>query len=466
MTDATPAQTAAPATLRSELATLGRHAGTVFVGQVAVMAFGLTDTLVAGRHSAEALAALSVGSAVYISVFVALMGVLQAQLPVWAELRGAGQPLALGRSVRQSLYLAALVSVAGALLLLSPGPLLQVTGVPDHLRGEVRNYLLILAAALPPALLFRLYGTLNQSLGRPLLVTLVQIGSLGVKVPLSIALVFGAGPIPSLGLAGCAWATLVVNWLMVAIALWMLRTQPLYRPYSLWQRMERPHGPTLRGFLRLGIPTGLAIMVEVTSFTLMALFIARLGTVAAASHQIAASLTALLYMVPLSLGIASSARVSFWLGADDPLRARLAMRLGLLLTLLLALACAGGLAALHRPLAVAFAAGEPAVVAAAAALLPWVAVYHFFDALQAVCVFVLRSFGIATASLVVYCVMLWGLGLGGGYWLAYEGLPGTSPLNSPQAFWGAAAMALALTALAFSGLLRMAVRSRLPAPPH
>ncbi len=449
-----------PTSVRAELAVLGRHAGTVFVGQVAVMAFGLTDTLVAGRHSAEALAALSVGSAVYISVFVALMGVLQAQLPTWAELRGARQDLALGRSVRQSLYLAGLVGLAGVLLLLAPGPLLQATGVPEAMRGEVRAYLAILAAALPPALLFRLYGTLNQSLGRPLLVTLVQIASLGVKVPLSIALVFGAGPIPSLGLAGCAWATLVVNWLMVAIALWTLRTQDLYRPYRLWQRLERPHGPTLRGFLRLGVPTGLAIMVEVTSFTLMALFIARLGTVAAASHQIAASLTALLYMVPLSLGIASSARVSYWLGAADAARARLALRLGLLLALLLGLVCAGGLAALHRPLAALFAAGEPAVVAAAAALLPWVAVYHLFDALQAVCVFVLRSFGIATASLMVYSLMLWGLGLGGGYWLAYEGLPGLPPLNSPQAFWGAGALALALTALAFIALLRMAVRSR------
>ena len=56
--------------------------------------------------------------------------------------------------------------------------------------------------------------------------------------------------------------------------------------------------------------------------------------------------------------------------------------------------------------------------------------------------------------------LLWGLGLGGGYWLAYQGLPGLPPLNSPQAFWGAGALALALTALAFIALLRMAVRSR------
>ncbi|HKB54027.1 MAG TPA: MATE family efflux transporter, partial [Ramlibacter sp.] len=72
----------------TEARVIGRHAGTVLVGQLAVMAFGVTDTIVAGRYSQQALAALSVGSAVYISVFVGLMGMLQALLPTWAELHG------------------------------------------------------------------------------------------------------------------------------------------------------------------------------------------------------------------------------------------------------------------------------------------------------------------------------------------------------------------------------------------
>ena len=448
---------------RAELGALTRHAGAVYVGQVAVMAFGLADTFVAARHSGEALAALSVGSAVYISIFVALMGALQAQLPIWAELRGAGRRAELGFSVRQSLYLAAAASAVGIVLLLVPGPLLAVTEIPAALQGEVRHYLALLACALPPALLFRLYSTLNQSLGKARLVTWIQIGSLFLKVPLSLLLVFGAGPLPALGLAGCAWSTVIVNWTMLGLAAWMLRHRELYQPYQLWRRPEPPHGPTLRGFVRLGLPTGLSIMVEVTSFTLMALFIARQGTVAAASHQIAASMTALLYMTPLALGIAASARVSYWLGAREPQQARLALRLGFALTLALALVMGGAVLAFHGALARLFAGANLPVVAAAATLLPWVAVYHLFDALQAVSVFVLRSFGVATASLVVYCVLLWGVGLGGGYWLAYIGPASDGGLQTPAAFWGMAALALALTAAAFLLLLRRAVRLKLPA---
>lgn len=130
---------------------IARHAGTVLVGQLAVMAFGVTDTIVAGRYSENALAALSVGAAVFISVFVSLMGVLQALLPVWAELHGADRRSEVGRSVRQSLYLSAITIAIGMAVLLLPGAVLRWTQVPPAMRGEVETYLAVLAFALPPA---------------------------------------------------------------------------------------------------------------------------------------------------------------------------------------------------------------------------------------------------------------------------------------------------------------------------
>ncbi len=145
----------------SEARVIGQHAGTVLVGQLAVMAFGVTDTIVAGRFDATALAALSVGSAIFITVYVALMGMLQALLPIWAELRGAGRTTEVGRSVRQSLYLCLAACVLGMTVLLAPNALLRWTEVPPPMRVGVTRYLQILAFALPPMLLFRIYSTLN-----------------------------------------------------------------------------------------------------------------------------------------------------------------------------------------------------------------------------------------------------------------------------------------------------------------
>ncbi len=146
MPNASPAALVAP-TRAAELRTLGSHAGVVLAGQLAVMAFGVTDTVVAGRYAEDALAALSVGTAVYISVYVGLMGILQALLPVWAELHGSQRAADVGRSVRQALYLCAATIVVGMVALLSPGPLLDATGVPAPLQVEVRRYLAVLAWA-------------------------------------------------------------------------------------------------------------------------------------------------------------------------------------------------------------------------------------------------------------------------------------------------------------------------------
>ena len=447
----------------SERGIIARHAGTVLAGQLATMAFGITDTVVAGRYSQQALAALSVGSAVFITVFVALMGVLQSLLPIWAELHGAGRRLDVGRSVRQALYLAMLACVAGVLGLLFPNALLQGTEVPPALQQDVRQYLGVLALALPPALLFRMYSTLNQSLGKPQLVTWLQLGSLAFKVPLTVWFAFGGAGVPAMGAVGCAWATVVVNYAFVGVAAWLVRHDPLYRPYAIWQPLEPPHWRTIAEFARLGVPAGLAITVEVTSFTLMSLFIARQGTLSAAAHQIAANLTAVMYMVPLSIAIATSARVSFWLGAGDPKKARGCIRTGFRMGLSLAILLAALVFASRSGIASLYSADRQ-VAAVAAGLLALVALYHFGDAVQALCVFVLRSYRVTVAPLVAYCVLLWGVGVVGGYQLAYRGVGAVPPQQSPAAFWVASSFALALLAIILPLILWRAVRRYRPAP--
>jgi multidrug resistance protein, MATE family len=445
----------------SELRTIARHASTVLVGQLAVMSFGIADTLIAGRYSPQALAVLSLASSIYISIYVALNGLLQALLPVWAELHGAGRQAEMGRSVRQALYIAGAAAVLGICGLWFPDLWLSATEVPEDLWPDVRAYLRVLALALLPSLLFRMYSTLNQSLGHPRLVTWLQAGALLVKVPLSFALTFGIAGIPGMGVVGCAWATLVVNTLMLLASLWLLRTQDIYQPYRLWQRPEKPDWPVIRRFLALGVPAGLSIMVEVTSFTLMALFIARLGAVASASHQIAASLAAVMYMVPLALGIASSARTGYWLGAGQAHKARRAAGLGIALAIGAALMGAGLLFLGREQVAKAFST-DPGVVQAATAWLGWVALYHLADAVQAVCAFLLRCYRITLMPLLIYTALLWGVGLYGGYLLAYQGLAWMAwPMRaSVDTFWMSSTAALALVSVLFAAMVWRASQPR------
>jgi MATE family multidrug resistance protein len=166
--------------------------------------------------------------------------------------------------------------------------------------------------------------------------------------------------------------------------------------------------------------------------------------------------------VPLSLAIATSARVSFWLGAGDPKRARQAIRSGFKLALGLAVSMAAVLLAVRVPVANVYTA-DRAVAQVAAGLLGLLAVYHLGDAAQAMCVFVLRCYRVAVAPLLAYSLLLWGIGLAGGYALAYRGVGNWAPLHSPGAFWMAAAGALALLAVILPAILWRAVRAYRPA---
>jgi MATE family multidrug resistance protein len=103
-------------------------------------------------------------------------------------------------------------------------------------------------------------------------------------------------------------------------------------------------------------------------------------------------------------------------------------------------------------------------VATASGLLVWVALYHVADALQALCALLLRCYRITLAPLAVYGVLLWGLGLYGGYRLAYAGIAGRAASQSASSFWAASTLAIALVAACLLGLLLHAVRRSQPAP--
>ncbi len=425
----------------SERKKLLQHALTVLLGQLAVIAFGVTDTIIVGRYDPLALAALSIGSAIYISVYVALLGVLQAMLPVFAELHGANSAHKIGQQFHQGMYLLVGLCLLGIGVLVSPERILQWTQVPKTINQGVFDYLFWLAMALPPALFFRMFSTLSQSVGHPKTVSLIQVAALLVKIPLSMLLAFGFDQIPPRGLQGCALATLIVNYAMLFISIWMLKNSAIYQPFGIWRKLHPPRLHDIMHIAKLGIPNGLSVTVEVTSFTLMALFIAKMGVTASASHQVAANLAALLYMVPLSFSIATSARASYWMGANNIPMVKKTIFTGIKLLMTVSLALATLMWFAKTEIAYIYVR-DSSILALTAQLIGLIAVYHFFDALQTICFFTLRSLKVAMKPFLIYTLLLWGVGLWGGNMLAYENE--IIFFQSPAAFWCSSSTALFL----------------------
>ncbi len=428
----------------------------VLVGQLSVLAFGTVDTLLVARAGTTDLAALAVGGAAYITVFIGLMGVLMGLSPIVGQLYGAQKLPEVGRQVHQALWLALGLALLGSTLLAFPYPFLALSRATPEVAGKISGYLLALAFSLPASLLFTIYRGFNTAVSRPKAVMLIQVSALLIKVPLSAALVFGAPSLglPAWGVTGCGVATLVAMWAQVLVAWVVLRHDPFYERFALWGRgLDRPQWSLLAQHLKLGVPLGLSIMVEVSGFSMMAIFIARLGATPAAGHQIAVNVVSLMFMLPLALGNATSTLVAQRVGAGDALDARTLGRHGLMIGCAWATLVGGLFFWLREPVLQVYT-NNPLVIAAAMPLLAWVAVFHVADAAQIIAAMVLRAYKITVVSVVVYVAALWGVGLGGGYVLAFN-VPGHVPdaLQGAKGYWFASTAGLVVSAVLLTLIL-------------
>ncbi|MCG1042174.1 MATE family efflux transporter [Mycetohabitans sp. B8] len=422
----------------------------VLIGQLAIIAFGVTDTVMVGRYCATELAALGLGFSIYISVYVGLTGILVALQPITAQLFGAHRHAQIGEAVRQSAWLAIALALLGWLLLYFPAPLLRIADVPPALNERTLAYLRILSFGLPASLLFRIFSSLSNAVAQPRPVMTIQLGGLALKVPLNALLIHGAFGLPALGGAGAALASSIINWLSALAGIVLLLRVDFYRQFAVFAQYSWPHWRQQLALLKLGVPMGLSYLIEVTSYTFMALFIARFGTTTLAGHQITGNVSAVLYMTPLSIGIATSTLVAQRLGARELTAARTLSANGIKLAAGIALLYATVIIAM-RPWLIAAYTPDPDVIAAAMPLVTIVAGYHLFDALQITTAFVLRAYRVAVVPTMIYAVALWGVGLGGGYIVGFDPLHWMpAALTGARGFWYANTLSLALAA---AGLL-------------
>jgi len=431
------------------------HAGPMLIAQLASMGMMVIDTALLGHYGTEDLAAVAVGGGIYISVVFALVGVLQAVAPIVAHLRGAGREDEIGGALQQAFWLTLLLAVPGVLCLLHPDPLFALSPIEPGVEAKARRYLEMLAWGIPAALLYRTFYSCCNALGKPRPLMLISLGGTLLHGALAWLLVTGRFGGEALGVLGCGISNAVVNWFGLLCGMLYMVFGPALARYRLLAGWRLPQARPLRELLRLGLPMGFSNFVEISSFTLMALFVAQLGATVVAGHRIVANFAAICYMLPLALAIATLAQVGQAAGARDWPRARATIGGGLLL--------AGGLSTLLG-LVLWLAAAEltaaytddPAVRAVTLSLIAYVAVYQIFDAVQTIAAYALRGYKITFAPMLVHTLCFWGVGLYGGWWLAFRA---AQPLGV-AGFWIASLASLVLAALLLGALLWKAVGAR------
>ncbi len=284
------------------------------IGQLAQMSMGAIDTVMAGNLNTEALAAISVGSNLFMPLFVFAMGLFMSLNPLVAQANGAQRFNKLGDYLRQGLYLAIFISIPCIYIVNELEPVMIQIGVQSSIIPIVTGYLFAISWGILPLFLFLALRSVNEGLFSNKVIMIVAISAIPLNIILNNIFMYGYGSIPAMGAVGLGYATsLVWIFLFLVLLAYMVLT-PKYKHIEFFTHFHKPNLLVFKEILKLGIPLSLTIGLEVMMFAAVGLFIGRFSIDVIAAHQIASNYSGLVFMVPLGLSIAVTARVGHAVG--------------------------------------------------------------------------------------------------------------------------------------------------------
>lgn len=382
----------------------------ILITQFAQAGFGLIDTIMAGQLSASDLAVVAVGVGLWLPTILFLVGVMIATTPLVAAAKGANKSHEIPWITHQSLYLALGIGIIGFALLQLLPLTFNVLQIPANLQAKASFFLHAIAFGVPAVTLYATLRGYTEALGHPRPVTVISLMGLACSVPLNYVFMYGVGPFPALGGAGCGVATAIIQWFMLIILAIYLSFSKTYQYLRLFAKFDRVDYAMLAKIFALGAPIGMAIFFEVSLFSIAAVILSPLGETIVAAHQIALSVTSQLFMIPMALAMALTIRVGQLYGEKNWRIMRHVQTLGFRLAT--ALACSTMLLIFFFRSEITTAyTSDPAVHHIAVGLLLFAMAYQIFDAWQVCAAGCLRGMQDTQGPMWITLLSYWGIAL-------------------------------------------------------
>jgi MATE family multidrug resistance protein len=415
-------------------------AGPLVANNLSIAGMGFADTVMAGRLGTEHLAAVAVGSMVWMVTFLFGLGVLMAMSPTAAHSVGAGRPEEVGRDARQCLWLSQVLALIGILALRNAGPVLTRIGVDPEVIPLTVGYLDAIAWGLPAMYGYLALRFMSEGVGWTRPIAYVAFIALIVNVCGNYVLMFGHFGFPRLGAVGCGAASAISMWVMLAFMATYVRRQRRYRPYGLLGRFDWPDPARIRALLALGLPIAVSVMSEAGLFSAVGLLMGTLGATVVAAHQIAINYSAVMFMIPLAIHSALTIRVGHCVGRGE---LRLARRTGFI-----GIAICGGfmmvsavVMLVFRESIAGFYSTDADVRPLAASLLTMAMIFQVSDGLQVGAAGALRGYKDTRVPMLLNFGSYWGVAFPLAWYL------GVHVERGPQAVWIGLIVGLTLTAV-------------------
>ena len=412
--------------------------------QLAQSGMGVVDTLMVGRLGADHLAAVALGTSIWMPLFLFLSGVLLGITPFIAQWLGADTPSKVGPFAFQGFWLGLAISLISIIAMLFHTSILRLMSVPEHLLPLASDYMLGIMVGFPALGFYQTMRSYTEGLGFTRPVLIISVAMLLFNLMANWILIYGMGPIPALGVMGCGFATAIAMWSSV-LMLWLyIRFNHRYNETRLLDYPSMPRWGEIKKMAAVGIPIGVAIFFEVGLFTTIALFIARLGSTQIAAHQIALNVTSVTFMVPLSLAMALTVRVGNSIGAGGYQYGKYVSIIGAGCTVVASFFTAGIMYFLPGMIAKLYT-DQTEVIVLAVTLLHLAAVFQISDALQVALSGALRGYKDTQIIMPITLFSYWIVGMGLGYVLSLTDL--IVPAMGVAGFWCGLIAGLSMAAI-------------------
>jgi MATE family multidrug resistance protein len=389
-----------------------RLAWPVMLSMLSQSVMAAADAVFVGRLGTASLAAIGLAvSAVWLFLSLPL-GLIRGVRIATSQATGAGRRHMTEAFAWQAIWLATITGALAAIGAIASPWVFHLLGATPEVAEEALRYFRVRSAAAPLALLVLGLTSWFEGRGDTRTPARVNVTANLLNIALDVVLVPGLGPIPSLGIAGAAWAgvisfTVASTWLLVKAAPTLAATA------------RRPRRPLLAQAGKLGFPIGIQRFLDVTTWTVLGGVLASLGDAQLAAHVLAVRVLLVSFLPSVAIAEATAVLVGQSVGAGRPADARAAWRAGASAASVLMLVGAVGFVLFPDLLLAPFSPG--ADVEPIARHLLWIAAaFQLVDALATVTFFALDGAGDTRFTLVATVAMSWGVKLPIGIALATE----------------------------------------------
>jgi len=403
--------------LKKELKELAPIGIPAVLSQLAQMAMGFIDTVMAGHYSTEALAAIAIGTSLLHPVLVFFLGLFLAFNPIVAHFKGAEKENEIKTHFHAGIVLAIIFSPIVIILLLNSGVVLSALNIEPAVAQLSVGYLKATLWGMPALLLFFALRFCNEGLFSTMAVMTITLISIPFNVLLNYWFIYGGYGVQEMGAIGVGYATGLIWVLMfVGILLYTLFTKK-YSSLNLFKDFELPKWIEFRAIFALGFPVAITLGFEVTMFAAVSLMIARYPTEIMGAHQIALNIASITFMIPLGLAQAITARVSYFNGKNDRTAMQMAGYTGIG-TSVIVMTLSAAMMMMIPFLLVSIYTTAPKLTEIAVSLLFFAALFQFSDGLQVSSAGALRGLKDTKIPMIITAISYWLVGFPIGYYLA------------------------------------------------